>query len=306
MSFPALINRILSPLNLAVTRRSTLSRVSEDLAAYQTKEKIWHQQHQGEIENLRMETLRGQISMQWRIIDHHDDLIEPGELLECELCGFEGNRKLFREYRSHCIFGGGKLLRHQCPECDVIFGAAKMLDLTDEQLKQEYELHYSVYQEGDSTAQELRAFHSLNPTKDGIYLNYGAGAWSRSVSELRADGWNVFAYEPHESAAAGDHAVTSQEQLATMKFDGIFSNNVLEHFRHPVEELKNISGYLKPQGKMAHATPCFEYLYEYTRFHLFFFPGRSRSLLARNAGLKVEDFVEDGEFMNIIFSRTSE
>jgi len=63
--------------------------------------------------------------------------------------------------------------------------------------------------------------------------------------------------------------------------------------------------YLKPEGRMAHATPCFEYLYEYTRFHLFFFPGRSRFHLARNAGLKIDEFTQDGEFMNLILSKAS-
>ena len=48
---------------------------------------------------------------------------------------------------------------------------------------------------------------------------------------------------------------------------------------------------------MAHATPCFEYLYEFTRFHLFFFLGRSRELLAKSAGLDLSEFSCDGEFM---------
>jgi len=187
-----------------------------------------------EINEIRVQILRAQIATQWRLIDHQNDLIQLTPTLKCELCGFQGERNLFREYRSHCIFGGGKLLRHQCPECEAIFGPRKMLDLTADELTLEYEQHYRVYQEGDSTAQELRAFHSLNPSREGTYLNYGAGAWSRSISELRADGWNVFAYEPHESASAGEHVITRAEQLEAMKFDGIFSNNVLEHFRNPV------------------------------------------------------------------------
>jgi len=54
---------------------------------------------------------------------------------------------------------------------------------------------------------------------------------------------------------------------------------------------------LQPGGKMAHATPCFEYLYEYTRFHLFFFLGRYHQLFADKADLAVCDFIKEGEFM---------
>ncbi|MDR2637148.1 MAG: class I SAM-dependent methyltransferase [Zoogloeaceae bacterium] len=295
-------------MNIAIARRSTLSRIAAERAAWQNREQtVWKQiaAIEARIEQLRLETLKAQIGAQWRIIDLQYDFLPRNEQLECALCGFRGERSAFREYRSHCIFGGGKLIRHQCPECDVIFGPAKMLDLTPDQLTQEYVAHYSLFQEGDSTEPELRAFHALNPRRDGLYMNYGAGAWSRSVDELRRDGWNVVAYEPHESATGGGEGVVqSKEELAAMGgFDGIYSNNVLEHLRHPVEELKAMAGYLKPGGKMSHATPCFGYLYEYTRFHLFFFLGRSRSFLAQSANLKIDSYTEDGEFMNIVLAK---
>lgn len=86
------------------------------------------------------------------------------------------------------------------------------------------------------------------------------------------------------------------------QFDGIFSNNVLEHLSQPADDLRRMKGWLKPGATMAHATPCFEYLYEYTRFHLFFFPGRSRELLADQAGLRIDNFEVDGDFMNCVFS----
>ncbi len=88
-----------------------------------------------------------------------------------------------------------------------------------------------------------------------------------------------------------------------MKFDGLYSNNVLEHIRYPVEELKFMAGLLKANARMAHATPCFEYLYEYTRFRLFFYLGKSRDLLAEKAGLQVNSFLQDGEFMCAVYSQ---
>jgi hypothetical protein len=95
--------------------------------------------------------------------------------------------------------------------------------------------------------------------------------------------------------------ISSSVELQKIRFDGVFSNNVLEHLRYPVEELSFMREIIKQGGRMSHATPCFEYLYEYTRFHLFFYLGRSRSLLAERANLTVVDFVLDGEFMCALY-----
>lgn len=245
--------------------------------------------------------LQGQIHARWFAVDFLAKNM-PQKTVDrvCPLCGREAAQARFRQLRSHCMFGGGELLRHVCPACDVTFGPDKMLDLTPSQLAEDYEWHYRAYQEGDSTERELRAFFALQPERQGVYLNYGAGSWSSSVQQLRAQGWNVHAYEPHRSAARGEGQewlVSSSTRLNAMRFDGIFSNNVLEHFRHPVEELQAMRRLLREGGRMAHATPCFEYVYEYTRFHLFFFTGRSKHWLMEQAGLEVIDEVVDGDFM---------
>ena len=305
---------MLGILNFAVVRRTTI----EEIPAYRENptsialtdcrdrevfDKI------SELDSLvretRLELLRHQIACKWNLIDSVERMHAPSSHeIECPLCGHSGDPDRFGKYESHCMFGGGVLTRLQCPACDVIFGPAKMFTLTEAELSQEYEWHYRAYSEGDSTESELRAFYALTPKKDGIYLNYGAGAWSRSVKVLREQGWNVLAFEPHSSAAAGeDYVVRDRKQLAAMKFDGVFSNNVLEHLRFPVEELIYMASLLKPGAVMAHATACFEYLYEYTRFHLFFFLGKSVDLLAKRADLKIEEFIRDGDFMCIRMSK---
>lgn len=255
------------------------------------------------IGKLHQESVRAKIALYWRLVDQLE-LQEPVKHeMRCELCGFIAPKIYFKEYYSNCMFGGGRLKRYQCPECDVIFGPGKMLKLTPEELSQEYNIHYSAYQEGESKDREIRAFHSLQPRKDGVYLNYGSGSWSGTVPALRQNGWNILAYEPHISAATSDWCISDASLFEGMKFDGIFTNNVLEHFRDPISELRKLSGYLKPGGRMAHATPCYEYLYEFTRFHLFFFVGRSRKYLIENSGLKEESFDLDGDFMNMILSK---
>lgn len=251
--------------------------------------------------------LKHQMSTKWDLIDYLDKYQTPILHMVCPLCEYADSVEKFNKLISACIFGGGTLVRHECPECDVIFGPNKMLSLSEGELSRDYEWHYRMYTEGDSTSQEIRAFHSLNPTKEGGYLNWGAGSWSKTIEILRKEGWNVFGFEPHSSASlGGQHIISDKQQLCTMQFDGIFSNNVLEHLRYPIREFSEMRELLKADGKMSHSTSCFEYLYEYTRFHLFFFLGKSRSELAKKAKFNVIDFVKDGEFMNLVLTKDSE
>ncbi|RYF60883.1 MAG: class I SAM-dependent methyltransferase [Comamonadaceae bacterium] len=326
-----LFNGALAPVDVAFTRRTTLDRTRLQLGDSQLREQtlsaelaaakaqllaaeasIGDMKARSEASELlhkevlqsRQTLIRHQIASRWSTFDGVERLVaSPASDRSCPLCGHLAPEAMFTSIVSHCIFGGGVLKRHQCPECDVIFGADKMFALTPKELSQEYEWHYMVYEEGDSTYAELRAFHSLAPRKDGRYVNFGAGSWSKSVEILRDEGWNVYAYEPHNSAAVkADWLINSEAELAAQPFDGLFSNNVLEHFRYPVQALSEMKRYLKPGALMAHATPCYEYLYEYTRFHLFFFPGRSRELLARLANLSIESYETDAHYMNCVFS----
>ena len=245
--------------------------------------------------------LMHQITSHWRLVDLIASQQPPVPTLCCALCGHSAPADQFTPYSTQCQFGGGRLLRHQCPACDVIFGAQKMLALNAAELSAEYDVHYRIFTEGDYTDQEIRAFYALDPQPGGRYLNYGAGAWSRSVELLRAQGWDITAYEPTASAQQQPGLITQPEALAALRFDGIYSNNVLEHLRQPVDTLRQLASVLNPGGRMSHATPCYEYLYEYTRFHLFFFLGRSRNYLAQHAGLDICHSTVDGHYMNTVY-----
>jgi hypothetical protein len=325
-----MVNGVLAKFDVAATRRSTLERtrlqLGSALAEIQSLKASSTELVQGEralaearlhqisesqqqaLREMRREIVRYQIAGKWSVIDAMDRAVVPSAPVRtCPLCGHEGADDGYRRYTTNCIFGGGILERYQCPECDVVFGADKMFKLSRQELSQEYEWHYKVYEEGDSTEAELRAFHSLNPRRDGVYVNYGAGGWSRSVQLLRQEGWDVFAYEPHGSASTGgDWVITSEAEMASRRFDGLFSNNVLEHLRYPVEDFQRMMTWLNPGALMAHATPCYEYLYEYTRFHLFFFLGRSRELLAQRSGLSIQNYEVDGHYMNCVFASAAQ
>jgi hypothetical protein len=318
MHIPTLINNILRRFNVALCKRTTLEKlhqqeptphkdtIVEKVDNLSENSRLQYSELNKKIDQLRDELLQHQTYLRWSILDDIRHLEKNNQArLQCPLCEFEGKKESFVTHQSSCIFQGGDLIRFQCPDCELIFGDQKMLSLTAEALSYDYEWHYKTYSEGDSTELEIRTFQLLKPKKSGVYLNYGAGGWSRSISELRSQGWDIWAYEPHDSAVTSTepYIIGSKEHLAAMKFDGIFSNNVLEHLRHPIDELQFMAGLLKQDASMAHTTPCFEYLYEYTRFHLFFYLGNSRELLADKAGLKITSFIRDGEFMSAIFQR---
>ena len=310
------VSSILSSLGVAVVRRRTLDRLVRERDEQQATTAVINPAPQQPNappvaspavpgvsdfqRNALTALLQHQIASKWSAVDQLlRALPAVSAIRQCPLCGFEDQSQAFPAFDSHCIFGGGVLLRHQCPRCDLVFGPDKMLDMTAEELTQDYEWHYRVYQEGDSTPQELRSFHALHPARDGVYLNYGAGSWSRSVQVLRDEGWQVFGFEPHASAMTDGASgfMLDRHSLLAQRFDGIYSNNVLEHLRRPVEELRFLASLLKPGGRMAHTTPCFEYLYPYTRFHLFFFLGKSRLELVAQAELAEIEYIEDGEFL---------
>ncbi len=306
MTLAKFINKILGHLGVAAIRTETLNRLLDSQQVEQSLGELAlaRKEMQDATDRNYRQSLRHQISVKWDLVDLLERHRTPIMALSCPLCDYHGEVASFGRFVTGCMFEGGTLVRHQCPECDLIFGAQKILSLSEAELSRDYEWHYQIFAEGDSTLQEIRAFHALKPGKDRVYLNWGSGAWSDTIDLLRQDGWNVYGYEPHSAATVSSpHIISSMEQLSTMRFDGIFSNNVLEHLRYPVRELSVMRTLLKNGGKMSHATPCFEYLYEFTRFHLFFYLGRSRSILAAKAEFDIDDFVIDGEFMNIIFTK---
>ena len=308
------INALLNKFDVLLIRKSTFDKILvnstqlqialEKNNAAKTISNAESSFFEKKIDDVRRDIIRHQISIKWDLLDQIEkanDVIE-NPTRTCPLCNYIGTNEKYSIFMAQCIFGGGRLQRFQCPECDVIFGPNKVLALIAKELTQDYESHYRVFEGGDSTDQEIRAFNLLKPKKNGIYLNYGAGAWSKSVQILRTQGWNVFAFEPHSSATPHhDYVIGNKADLLKFKFDGIFSNNVLEHLRQPIEEFVFMKNILKPNAKMSHATPCYEYLYEYTRFHLFFYLGRSKNFLAKKAGLIISDFITDKEFMCAVY-----
>lgn len=233
----------------------------------------------------------------WKLIDHlRAETEKPDDMLTCKICGTSQRRAEYEIRESECIFNGGVLTRYVCPGCGAVFGPTKFVDQGQKGIDEDYWVHYLGFSEGDSSYKEERAFRMLNPDKKKKYLNFGCGKWSGTLQKLREEGYNVYGYEPYAPEENNPYLITSREELGKYRFDGIFSNDVLEHFVDPVEELRFMKGLLADMGsKMAHCTACYTYKYEYTRFHTFFFLGDSVKVMADRAGLEIVSYVDDLE-----------
>jgi hypothetical protein len=222
--------------------------------------------------------------------------------ITCIVCDHKDKRSGYKIHTDTCMFGGGKLERYECPDCGCIFGPMKYLDLSEEFVGLDYELLYSRYSESNSTPREIRTFHSLTPKQEDLFLDWGCGGiWSETITQLRASGWNVWGYEP--SAAEPSEYVVNHRGSISAKFSGIFSNNVVEHFRNPVAQFKDFHTILAKGGSMAHTSPCYDYCYAFTRFHSLFLLGNSAEILAEKTGFKLSARIRDGESTIVVFEK---
>lgn len=239
---------------------------------------------------------RDVIRTKWAFRDYVDSVQNVEDnIVQCSICGYSGEAAKLEKKTSECIFDGGKLVRYVCPECGGIFGPTKFSTLTKEAQDDDYTVHYTGYHEGDSTDKEIKTFMRLEPTKDGVYLNYGCGSWSQTMQKLHDLGYHVYGFEPYSRDINNPYIISDRTTLSKMRFNGIFSNDVLEHMTDPVSDISFMKSLLAtPDALMAHTTGCYGYKYEYTRFHMSFFTGNSLNVLCEKAGLKLIE-VSDAE-----------
>jgi SAM-dependent methyltransferase len=198
-----------------------------------------------------------------------------------------------RELRTKDFIFGHELVRHECPECGLVFGPVQLIELEPATMNRLYLLYYQLYEEGTTVLAQEKTFYLLNPSFRGLYLNYGCGYWFEGISRLKGSGLNLWGYDPHldpvrraELARVGLH--TDLADIPFGQFHGVFSHNFLEHVQSPAHLFGEMAGLLLPGGRMAHSTPCFEYMFEGSPFHLYFYTGQSAQRLAERTGFEIE------------------
>jgi Methyltransferase domain len=238
----------------------------------------------------------------WEAMDRLDSTILPTRRMNCPICGRTEPRSGLTTLTDQCRFGGGKLERYLCPGCGCIYGPAKCLDISQDMVNADYALLYDSYAEADSTSNEIRAFRSLNPRPGGVYLDWGCGHWSNTIPMLRTEGYDVWGYEPSVPSEARDFIAPRRDGITGL-FDGLFSNNVIEHMLQPVDEFRYFHSIMAAGTRMAHASPCYRYSYSDTRFHVVFLTGNSSRVLAERTGFRIVEREEEADFINVVFER---
>ena len=230
-----------------------------------------------------IEQLKEKIKARWKEIDKNK---ENQHSIHCNICKTEIIINKTKKYFSNCMFGGGILERYQCPKCGVIFGPLKMMNLTNNEFDNEYIEHYKIYKTKDHSSTEIKTFMHLNPNKKNTYINFGSGSLSTTVIKLRKMKYKVFGYEPYADTIKSNIIISNEDKINSLTISGIFSNNLIEHFRDPVKSFKYMKTILQPGSYMVHSTPCYNYSFDFTRFHLFFFTNDSIQFLCKQAGIK--------------------
>lgn len=180
---------------------------------------------------------------------------------------------------------GEKLVRYVCPICEVVFGTTEMLMMSKEKLSKMYRKHYSSNvvdkrEQGNLSITSL--FDKIDIKKGQSCLNWGSGPATKLAHKARDEfGIDLYNYDPYADDGFG--MVTKEENLST--YDFIISRNVIEHFQDPISDFLNMKKYLKINGVMLHNTPCYSYEYVRTKFHTFFFLGKSPYVLADKIGM---------------------
>lgn len=282
-------------------------KFEEQLRVLQKERELYSQDQEEKMAAMAREIMRSK----WKLVDYLEEQDKSlDKRVECNICGYQGLAEAFEKKVTECQFAGGKLERYICPVCGCIFGPTKFSNQTKEELADDYMVHYLGFNEADCTNGEEETFYLLNPTKEGVYLNYGCGKWANTITELRNQGYQVYGYEPYAKDIDNPYIISDIEVLKKMKFDGIFSHDLLEHLLKPVDEIIFMKSLLKsPNCKMAHSTACYEYKYTDTRFHTCFFTGNAVEELCKRANLNIENYVDDGnrkDFMCYVYSLKDE
>lgn len=200
------------------------------------------------------------------------------DTLKCYICDYENKVNEYKIYKSNDMFNAGELIRYQCPNCEVIFGDLRFLNLPKDEIEKDYQDVYSYFKEGDTTSDILTVFDKIDilKNKNLKYLDYACGEWNNAIEKLSQDGYNIKGYDKYVNGKK--NILNNLDE--TTKFDVIYNNNYAEHLINPLEDISYMLSFLEPNGYLIFITQCFDYCIEYTHYHTFYFSDKSLQIIA--------------------------
>lgn len=228
--------------------------------------------------------------------------------LSCKVCNYNADIKTYNKLVANDNFGAGKLIRYRCPNCEVIFGDLRFLNLPPEEIARDYADHYSYSSEGDTSITIIKMFEILELDKNLRYLDYACGEAMKALEILNNKGYtNIFGYDKYVTCNHKNFL----NNITNEKFDIIFANNFIEHVIDPFNDISVILEHLNQNGKLILLSPCwsFAYCYEWTHYHTFFFSEKSLDILCKKLNiiqektLKVPKMIGNATIFIKIFSK---
>jgi hypothetical protein len=222
-----------------------------------------------------------------RLIERWKNFKQPElEKLKCYICDYEENISNYKIYKVNDIFEAGELIRYECPCCTVIFGDMRFLLLDQSEIDNDYSDLYSFYNEGDTTEYIIKTLSSIDifNDKSKSYLDYACGNWNNIVPYLRENGYNIYGYDKYVNS---DNYFLND--ITGLKFDVIYNNNFIEHLINPIDFISTMVNHLNDYGYIIFISPCFEYSYDFTHYHTFFFNDKSLEYISKKINIKLID-----------------
>ncbi len=166
-----------------------------------------------------------------------------------------------------------------------------MLELDHEGIKSEYQVLYEWWNDGGTGPDEFNALTSIyhGPFYQGIYLNWGSGARDKTLlSLLEQNRITSYHYDlaPNESLSNAGIIISDLENHHEF-FDGIYSNNMVEHLLDPVESFKKMNKTLKMGGLMAHRSDSWGIDQPHTHFHVYLNLIKAADIIALKSGFEL-------------------
>lgn len=235
-----------------------------------------------------------------RQIKRWENLKQPdNKFLTCFICEYSDYNENFKKYYANDIFNAGQIVRHQCPNCDLIFGDLRFLNFSNEEVANDYCDTYSYFKEGDSYKHQLNSLNSIElfKNKNYSYLDYACGI-GRILPILRKQGYNIVGYDKY--------VITENvlNNIDNIKFDVIFSNNYIEHLINPIDNIKQMLEHLNENGYLIFTSDCIDkYKVEITHFHTFYYLGKSLTVLAKKINLNILEIKSVGECRVLVLQK---
>ena len=228
----------------------------------------------------------------------------------CPLCDDGGTRTMFFPAVAQAYEGCPPWPEHvkfYCPLCHYIWSDRLAgLDLAS---------YGDLYVTANTSAQRrpnermpaspLLLEHLLGASNGRRFLDYGVGYNGGYIEAVRATGIDLLGCDISSAVTYGKSVLRLPDQWARLceeSFDGIFSQDVIEHFNNPVEDHRRLASLLRPGGLILSSTPVLEKVWDgrepirettwlLTPWHVSLHSSTAMRLIADRAGLEFVDTI---------------